>query len=62
MEPIGIIGDNYMGAISGLKGIYWGSIGVMQKNMETTIMGLGYHIAVTATGDIFSSNKQPPRM
>ena len=26
--------------IGGLRGVYWGNIGIMEKKMETTIMGL----------------------
>ena len=30
--------SNIMGSV-GLTGLYWGSIGIMGKKMETTIMG-----------------------
>ena len=35
-ETTGIIG--ILGIIKGI--VYWGSIGIMEKKMETTIMGL----------------------
>ena len=28
----------------GLTGLYWGSIGIMEKKMETTIIGLGFRV------------------
>ena len=30
----------YIGVILGLEGIYWGSIGIMENKLDTTIMGL----------------------